>query len=80
MSPTRSRKFWEFIFIKRELQLRLAELAGDLQVPGAAVGIYHSGLEQFATYGGTSIENQVPVDEDTLFRFGSTGKTFTQAR
>lgn len=60
-----------------ELESKLAELAGDLQVPGAAVGVYHQGREQYATHGITSIESPVPVTEDTLFQFGSTGKTFT---
>ncbi len=62
---------------QKELTSKLAELASDLRVPGAAVGIYQDGVETFATYGVTSIESPVPVDEDTLFQFGSTGKTFT---
>lgn len=62
---------------EEELESKLAELAGDLQVPGAAVGIYHDGQEHYATHGVTSIESPVPVTEDALFQFGSTGKTFT---
>lgn len=60
-----------------ELQAQLSELATELEVPGVAVGIYIEGEEQFAVHGITSIENPLPVDEDTLFQFGSTGKTFT---
>jgi CubicO group peptidase (beta-lactamase class C family) len=60
-----------------ELASRLTELATDLKVPGAAVGIYLNGEEQYAVYGVTSIENPLPIDEDTLFQFGSTGKTYT---
>jgi CubicO group peptidase (beta-lactamase class C family) len=60
-----------------ELSARLAELATDFQVPGVAVGVYLDGEEQYAVHGVTSIENPLPVDENTLFQFGSTGKTLT---
>src|SRR5436305_13522088 len=62
---------------QEELASQLVEMAGELQVPGVAVGIYHEGHEQYAVHGVTSIESPVPVDEDTLFQFGSTGKTYT---
>src|SRR5437764_11289912 len=62
---------------QEELASQLAEMAGELQVPGVAVGIYHQGAEQYALHGITSIESPMPVDEETLFQFGSTGKTFT---
>ncbi len=62
---------------QQEFASQLAELASEFQVPGVAAGIYHEGTEQYAVYGITSIESPVPVDEDTLFQFGSTGKTFT---
>ena len=55
----------------------LSERAGALGVPGAAVGIYHDGAEHYAFHGVTSVENPLPVDESTLFQFGSTGKTYT---
>ncbi|MGI8968069.1 MAG: serine hydrolase domain-containing protein, partial [Chloroflexota bacterium] len=64
-------------FDQQELATHLADLASEFQVPGVAVGIYHDGEEQYAVHGVTSIESPVPVDEDTLFQFGSTGKTFT---
>jgi CubicO group peptidase (beta-lactamase class C family) len=60
-----------------ELAAHLAEKATELHVPGAAVGIYIDGNEHYAVFGVTSIENPLPVDEDTLFQFGSTGKTYT---
>ena len=44
---------------------------------GVAVGVYHDGEEHYAFHGVTSVENPLPVDEHTLFQFGSTGKTFT---
>ncbi len=62
---------------QQEFASRLAELAGDFQVPGVAAGIYHEGAEHYAVSGITSIESPAPVDEDTLFQFGSTGKTLT---
>src|SRR5205814_3965115 len=51
--------------------------AAELEVPGLAVGVYHNGEEQYAFHGVTSVENPLPVDENTLFQFGSTGKTYT---
>ena len=48
-----------------------------MAVPGVAVGVYHDGVEHYAFHGVTSIENPLPVDQETLFQFGSTGKTFT---
>jgi CubicO group peptidase (beta-lactamase class C family) len=55
----------------------LDERAAALGVPGAAVGIFHDGAEHYAFFGVTSVENPLPVDETTLFQFGSTGKTYT---
>src|SRR5579884_2974283 len=64
---------------QEEITSKLAELAEEFQVPGAAVGVYHNGVEHYAVHGVTSIENPLPVDAETLFQFGSTGKTFTAA-
>ena len=60
-----------------DLQARLTELATELEVPGVAVGVLLDGEEHYAFHGVTSIENPLPVDENTLFQFGSTGKTYT---
>ena len=60
-----------------ELQEVVAETAAGLDVPGVSVGVLHEGVEHYAFHGVTSIENPLEVDEDTLFQFGSTGKTFT---
>ena len=62
-----------------EAQLRawVDETAEQLEVPGVSVGVYLAGEEHYAFHGVTSIENPLPVDETTLFQFGSTGKTFT---
>jgi CubicO group peptidase (beta-lactamase class C family) len=55
----------------------VAERGSALGVPGAAVGVYHDGTEQYAFHGVTSVENPLPVDGSTLFQFGSTAKTYT---
>ena len=60
-----------------DIARHLAEKAKELEVPGAAVGIYHEGREVYAFYGVTSLENPLEVDANTLFQFGSTGKTYT---
>jgi CubicO group peptidase (beta-lactamase class C family) len=60
-----------------ELAAHLHEMATEYAVPGVAVGIYLDGEEQYAVHGVTSAENPLPVDENTLFQFGSTGKTYT---
>lgn len=62
---------------EKELQASLDEMASGLEVPGVSVGVYVDGEEQYAYHGVTSIENPLAVDENTLFQFGSTAKTFT---
>lgn len=51
--------------------------AEELDVPGLAVGIVNGGVEEYVFSGVTSVENPLPVDEETLFQCGSTTKTFT---
>src|SRR5579884_3833383 len=60
-----------------ELQDKLDELMAKYAVPGVAAAVVIDGEEQYAYAGVTSVENPLPVDETTLFQFGSTGKTFT---
>src|SRR4051794_13674310 len=60
-----------------DLQQRLTELASEHEVPGVAVGVLVDGEEHYAFHGVTCTENPLPVDEKTLFQFGSTGKTYT---
>lgn len=59
------------------LGAKVSELATELDVTGVSVGIYHQGEEHYAYHGVTSVENPLEVDENTLFQFGSTGKTYT---
>jgi CubicO group peptidase (beta-lactamase class C family) len=49
----------------------------ELEIPGVAVGVWHSGRESVACHGVTSLDNPLPVDRDTLFLLGSITKTYT---
>ncbi len=60
-----------------ELQQQVSTVAAELAVPGVAVGVIHQGQEHYAFHGVTSVDNPLPVDDKTLFQFGSTGKTYT---
>jgi CubicO group peptidase (beta-lactamase class C family) len=46
-------------------------------VPGVALGIISDGQEFTRGFGVTSVDNPLPVDEDTLFQIGSNTKTYT---
>ena len=59
------------------LQEMLDTHAARTGTPGAAVGVYLDGKEYYAYHGVTSVENPLPVEANTLFQFGSTGKTYT---
>src|SRR3954470_16165192 len=59
------------------LQEKVDELAKEFGVPGVSVGVFHEGVEHYGYAGVTCVENPLPVDEKTLFQFGSTGKTYT---
>jgi CubicO group peptidase (beta-lactamase class C family) len=48
-----------------------------LDVPGAAIGIWHGGEEFAEGFGITSVEHPLPVTANTLFQTGSISKTFT---
>jgi CubicO group peptidase (beta-lactamase class C family) len=51
--------------------------AAKFGIPGVAVGVWADGQEIYASRGVTSIDNPLPVDQDTLFLLGSVTKTFT---
>jgi CubicO group peptidase (beta-lactamase class C family) len=61
----------------RELDARIERAMKQLGIPGAAVGLIHGGRQYVRGYGVTNTEYPQPVDADTLFRIGSTTKTFT---
>jgi CubicO group peptidase (beta-lactamase class C family) len=46
-------------------------------IPGVALGMIDQGTTYIKGYGVTNVDYPVPVDGDTLFRIGSTTKTFT---
>jgi CubicO group peptidase (beta-lactamase class C family) len=46
-------------------------------VPGVAVAVWAGGQEYVKGYGVTNVDHPLPVDGDTVFRIGSTTKTFT---
>jgi CubicO group peptidase (beta-lactamase class C family) len=51
--------------------------ATEFGIPGVAVGAWVDGQEIYACHGVTSVENPLPVDQDTLFVLGSVTKTYT---
>lgn len=54
------------------------EAAMDLHaIPGVAVAVVTGGQEYIKGFGVTNVDHPVPVDGDTVFRIGSTTKTFT---
>jgi len=63
--------------IAADLQAFVDATREELAVPGVSVAVLHEGEATYAFSGVTSIENPLDVDENTLFQFGSTGKTFT---
>jgi CubicO group peptidase (beta-lactamase class C family) len=51
--------------------------ANEFKIPGVAIGVFTDDKEIYECHGVTSIENPLPVDQDTLFIVGSVTKTFT---
>lgn len=60
-----------------QLDAKVEELMRSYHVPGVAVGVIYDGEEYVRGYGIGNVEYPLPVDGDTLFRIGSTTKTFT---
>jgi CubicO group peptidase (beta-lactamase class C family) len=61
----------------RALDERIETAMKRYHVPGVAVGVYWQGREHVRGFGVTNVDHPLPVDADTLFRIGSTTKTFT---
>jgi CubicO group peptidase (beta-lactamase class C family) len=55
----------------------VTKTAKDFEMPGVAVGVWADGQEVYACHGVTSLENPLPVNQDTLFLLGSVTKTYT---
>ncbi len=51
--------------------------AAKFGMPGVAVGVWANGQELFACQGVTSVDNPLPIDQDTLYLLGSVTKTYT---
>jgi CubicO group peptidase (beta-lactamase class C family) len=51
--------------------------ASEFKIPGVAVGVWVDGKEVYACHGVTSVDNPLPVDQDTLYTLGSISKTYT---
>ena len=51
--------------------------AAKFKIPGVAVGIWADGKENYVCHGVTSVENPLPVDQNTLYLLGSVTKTYT---
>ena len=61
----------------RALDERIEAAMKRYHVPGVAVGVCWQGREHVRGFGVTNVDHPLPVDADTLFRIGSTTKTFT---
>src|SRR5262249_37348880 len=46
-------------------------------IPGVACGVWVDGRAIYACHGVTSIDNPLPIDQDTLYILGSVTKTYT---
>ena len=55
----------------------VAATATKFAIPGVAVGVWADGREVYACHGVTSVDNPLPVDQDTLYVLGSVTKTYT---
>jgi CubicO group peptidase (beta-lactamase class C family) len=73
--PVASDKTADELF--RALDERIEAAMKRFHVPGVAVGVYWQGREHLKGFGVTNVDHPLPVDADTLFRIGSTTKTFT---
>ena len=55
----------------------ISRTAKHFRIPGVAAAVWHEERELYASYGVTSTENPLPVDQHTLFILGSVSKTYT---
>jgi CubicO group peptidase (beta-lactamase class C family) len=74
-APTATDETADALF--RALDERIEAAMKRYHVPGVAVGVYWQGHEHIRGFGVTNLDHPLPVDADTLFRIGSTTKTFT---
>jgi CubicO group peptidase (beta-lactamase class C family) len=60
-----------------ELDAKITKGMKDYAIPGVAVGVWADRQEYIKGFGVTNVDHPLPVDGDTVFRIGSTTKTFT---
>ncbi|MGW2663918.1 serine hydrolase domain-containing protein [Nocardia tengchongensis] len=60
-----------------ELDAKIEAAMRAYSIPGVAVAVLAGGAEYIKGYGVTNVDHPLPVDGDTVFRIGSTTKTFT---
>jgi CubicO group peptidase (beta-lactamase class C family) len=60
-----------------ELESKIKDGMARYGIPGVALGLRHRGRDHVRGYGVTNLSDPRPVDGDTVFRVGSTSKTFT---
>jgi CubicO group peptidase (beta-lactamase class C family) len=61
----------------RALDDKIQAAMAAYAIPGVAVGVLDRGAEYVRGFGVTDVDHPVAVDGDTLFRIGSSTKTFT---
>lgn len=59
------------------LDAKIEAAMAEHKIPGVAVGVFWRGQEHVRGFGITNVDYPQDVDGDTLFRIGSTNKTFT---
>ncbi|KUL40354.1 serine hydrolase domain-containing protein [Actinoplanes awajinensis] len=60
-----------------DLEAKIKDGMARYGIPGVALGLHHRGRDYVRGYGVTNLADPQPVDGDTVFRVGSTTKTFT---
>lgn len=60
-----------------ELDTKISTSMTAYAIPGVAVAVWAGGQEHVKGFGVTNVDHPLPVDGDTVFRIGSTTKTFT---
>jgi CubicO group peptidase (beta-lactamase class C family) len=76
-TPTTSSAATDLHAAFEELDAKIKAGMQAYAIPGAAVAVWAGGHEYVKGYGVTNIDHPLPVDGDTVFRIGSTTKTFT---
>ncbi len=61
----------------RDLEDLITAGMAELQIPGVALGVIFGDRDHAAGFGVTNLDHPLPVDAETLFQIGSTGKTYT---